>query len=122
MSHPYVRAAGEAKVVALGKEGRSMRAIVRELGKRNFTCQRVVAAGRPIWEHSVVRAVSGFRLRHFQSSVRTPADGPYDCSQRGTGTTTVRISFSNVAFAFSTCASSGIGIVRLNERQNRSDQ
>src|SRR4029077_7539513 len=33
LGHPYVRAAVEAKVVALRKEGRSMRAIARELVK-----------------------------------------------------------------------------------------
>ena len=99
-----------------------MQAIARELVKGNFTVQRIVAAGRPISEHSVVRAVSGSPMRYFKSSVRIPADSTYDCSPRGNGTTTVRISFSNVAFAFSTCASSGIGIVRMNERQNRSDQ
>lgn len=59
LGHPYVRAAVEAKVVGLRKEGRSMRAIARELVKGNFTVQRIVAAGRPISEHSVVRAVSG---------------------------------------------------------------
>jgi DNA invertase Pin-like site-specific DNA recombinase len=44
LGRPRVRAAVEAKVVALRKQGRGMRAIARELGIGNCTVQRIVAA------------------------------------------------------------------------------
>jgi DNA invertase Pin-like site-specific DNA recombinase len=44
LGRPRVSAAVEAKVVALRKKGRGMRAIARELGIGNCTVQRIVAA------------------------------------------------------------------------------
>jgi DNA invertase Pin-like site-specific DNA recombinase len=44
LGRPRVGAAVEAKVVALRKQGRGMRAIARELGIGNCTVQRIVAA------------------------------------------------------------------------------
>jgi DNA invertase Pin-like site-specific DNA recombinase len=44
LGRPRVSAAVEAKVVALRKQGRGMRAIARELGIGNCTVQRIVAA------------------------------------------------------------------------------
>ena len=44
LGRPRVSVAVEAKVVALRKQGRGMRAIARELGIGNCTVQRIVAA------------------------------------------------------------------------------
>ena len=44
LGRPRVSTAVEAKVVALRKQGRGMRAIARELGIGNCTVQRIVAA------------------------------------------------------------------------------
>jgi DNA invertase Pin-like site-specific DNA recombinase len=44
LGRPRVSAAVEAKVVALRKQGRGMRAIARELGIGNCTVQRIVTA------------------------------------------------------------------------------